>query len=255
MADVMPVAVAGILMDDEPDASGIRWRISGLDGWDSAPIRAEDGDLTGQHGGYGTSRLFGARPVVLTGRAHCPDFATACRVRDIVASSMPAVNSSTQLIVHEPAPKWVSVKTDREPLADWPVDAAPFRVSWRLSLVAHYPFKRALDPHLITIPAGQSASVTNAGTASARVTVKTTGAGTVRLRQNTSGAVMRTRITVPSGTVFDAAERTVTSPAGLDIYDAMASPSEWLEVPRESTVTVTNQGTAPVLLTVYDTYA
>jgi hypothetical protein len=55
--------------------------------------------------------------------------------------------------------------------------------------------------------------------------------------------------------VFDAAERTVTSPAGLDIYDAMASPSEWLEVPRESTAPVTNLGTAPVLLTVYDTYA
>jgi hypothetical protein len=85
--------------------------------------------------------------------------------------------------------------------------------------------------------------------------VKTTGAGTVRLRQNTSGAVMRTRIAVPSGTVFDAVERTVTSPAGLDIYDAMASPSEWLEVPRESTAPVTNLGTAPVLLTVYDTYA
>jgi hypothetical protein len=137
MADTIPVALAGILMDDEPDASSIRWRVSGLDGWDSAPIRADDGDLTGQHGGYGTSRLYGARPLTLSGRAHCPDLAAAFRVRDIVASSMPAVNDSAQLIVHEPVPKWVSVKTDREPLAGWPIDAAPFRVTWRLSLVAH----------------------------------------------------------------------------------------------------------------------
>lgn len=254
MAD-MPVTHAGILMDDEPDASGIRWAVSNLEGWDSAPIRADDGDLTGQHGGYGTSRLYAARPLVLSGRAHCPDFATAFRVRDVVCSSMPAVNDSTKLIVHEPVPKWLAVKIGGAPLAGWPLNAFPFRVAFRLSLVAHYPFKRALDPHVIVIPAGQSRSVTNAGTASARVTATTASAGTVRLRQNTSGAVMRSRVSVAAGTMFDGVERTVTSPAGLDIYDAMASPSEWLEIPRESTVTIANQGTAALSLTVYDTYA
>ncbi|HET8537640.1 MAG TPA: hypothetical protein VFL73_10725 [Solirubrobacteraceae bacterium] len=169
-----------------------------------------------------------------------------------VCGSLPGLLGSGPIVVHEPVPKLVIAEQDDSPWASKPLNGI---VRYELTLVCPRPFKRALTPRTAILPAGASVSLTNAGNFAAPVDVKTTGPGTVKLRQGTSGAVMRTRVSVGSGTKFDAAARTVRSAAGLDIYDVMASPSEWLSVARESSVPVTNQGTATVELTIYDTYA
>jgi len=74
------------------------------------------------------------------------------------------------------------------------------------------------------------------------------------VRQNGTGQILRTRTSVASGTTFDSASRRVTTAGGVDIFP-MGTPSEWLSIPAASTVTLTNQGTAPLSAAWYDTYA
>jgi hypothetical protein len=60
---------------------------------------------------------------------------------------------------------------------------------------------------------------------------------------------------VASGTVFDSGLRQVHSSGGVVLAGVVDNPSEWLSIPRLASTSVTNQGTAPLSVTFYDSYA
>src|SRR5574337_173110 len=172
MADPWPITLAGVLMDDTPDADGVRWARSSVEGWDAAPVRADSDDRTGMHGGYSSAPLWSARDLTVTGRAHCPDMAAAFVAREKVAAVLSCMTPGV-LVFHEAVPKGLQVVCAGRPRAAAPLDSPPYRVTWQVQLRAVDPFKRALTPTVTALAASSSVAISQAGKAAAdlRVTV------------------------------------------------------------------------------------
>lgn len=250
MADQFPVSVAGLLMDNVPDGDGVRWRINDIDGWDSSPVRVDDSDRTGVHGGYGPARLYAARPLTLAGRALCPDMGTAHAVRDRVVGLIgPAVVEDLQ--VFETVPKRVAVRLNGEVRASWP-SGAQLRVKFQIPVVAHDPFKRAVAANAaVVIAAGATEVVANGGNAAADLHVTLTSGGTVVL--TAGGLTLRTGV-LPSGAVIDTGTDTVRSSTGVDLSTLVVSPWQSPAVPVGGGP-VHQAGTANLSVVSFDTYA
>ncbi|WP_330473834.1 hypothetical protein [Terrabacter sp. C0L_2] len=188
------------------------------------------------------------------GSAVAPDLASAWAAFNQL-NRMPGVGASGDLVVYENVPKSLRVRQGDVPRASAP-RAWNFKwaVDYQLTFVALDPFKRGATMHTQALAAGAAVSVTNDGNVAASLNFTTTGGGTVIVRQNGSGQILRTRTSVGSGTTLDGASRRVTTSGGVDIFP-MGTPSEWLSIPALSTVTLTNQGTAPLSAAWYDTYA
>lgn len=252
MTDAVRVDLFGIICNTGvPDGSGVQWNVASVDGWSSPRVRQSIDYPTGRAGAIATFEQYGERVLRVSGDIVAPDQATAWAVYETL-SALPGVGGSGPVAVYEATPKQVTVRQADQPELTDPVGGC---LDFLLSLVAVEPFKRALSPTTASIAAGGSVSVTNNGTAPAFVSVTATSAGTVRVRQNSSGQVLRTRASVASGTVFDAVARTVKTAGGVAVYGVMDSPSEWLSIPRGSTVTLANQGSASVSVSFFDTYA
>ena len=252
MPDPYPITLAGIRMDDTPDVDGVRWRVFSVDGWDSAAVRIDAGDRTGRHGGYGSSPLWAARTLVVSGRAHCPDMATAFRVREIVAAQLSCM-SPESLVVHESVPKSLTVVCGGQPRSSVPIDAPPYRVTWQVTLRADDPFKRVLTPTVTPLAAGSTVTIPSAGTAAADLLVKVTSAGTVTL--SAGGQTLRTG-SLPVGAVIDTARATVETGAGVDLFQSapVIPGSQFPSLPKGGGP-VTQAGTAALLVTHFDTFA
>lgn len=256
MADPWPVTLAGILMNDEPDSNGVRWRSAGIEGWDAAPVRIIDGDRTGRHGGFSGGRLWSPRLLSLPGRAHCPDMATAFQVREQIVASMPGLDSA-ELIVHESTPKSLTVEINGTPHVSTPIEASPYRVTFLIPLIAYDPFKRAVTPATVAVPAGATVPHVATGTAAAEIEVTTTTTGTVVL--SSEGLTLRTS-ELPAGTVltsgpgFTNPERTVVGPGGENLFSATLAPMQWPAIVPGANELV-NGGTASLEVTYYPTYA
>ena len=236
-----------------PDVNGCVWTVNELDGWESPEQESPTTLVTGRSGVVGLGDRHGGRALVARGSVRAPSDAAAWAAYNLVIGSMPGLGGQGPVVVYEPVPKMLpTVRQADKPFAKKPRSRY---FKFELTLVAHDPYKVAFSPTTVSVAAGATVSLTHNGTAPAFVTVTSTGSGTVRVRQNSSGQVLRTRASVASGTVFDPASRTVRSAGGVSLYGVMDSPSEWLSVPRTSSTSFTNQGTAPVDLTIFDTFA
>lgn len=251
MSDDTRVDVCGrICNTGTPDADGIDWRVFGPDlaGWSGAPISLDLDEPTGQDRSVEISRSSPARTVIVPGRIKAPTQALAFAAYQVLSNKMPGRRREGELIVHEPIPKRLRVRQHGVPRLTYPRRA---RVNFELTLLALDPFKTALEPTVAALPAGGTVSLTNDGDEAAYVSIESTSAGTVWVRQDVSGAVMRSRDAVAPGVVFDAVSRTI----GGGLAFPMVSPSQWLVVPAESTVGFTSLGSADADLTIFDTYS
>ncbi|WP_076260879.1 hypothetical protein [Intrasporangium flavum] len=251
------IEFAGVTFNTgEPDADGCLWSMRVPQGWGRPPQQVDVTEPTVAPGGDQSSNRRKPWPLLARWRVRCPDEATAWATYNR-CHEMPGdgLDRAATLLVGEAVPKWVSVI---QTAADITEPRGNLLVFAEVELSALVPFKRGADERSITLAPGETKTLRNAGTRAATLVVTTTGAGTVQLRQNASGQVMRTRTSVATGTVFDCREQSVTTSAGLDIFP-MGSPSEWLSIPG-GTLTIpadtglTNQGTAPVTVSCYDTY-
>jgi hypothetical protein len=242
-------------MDDATaDVNGAHWKVSKLTDWTSPDQQQQLGDVTGRpgatmlHDGHG-AHIFGIEGIAYGPTLEVVDAAAA------MLNRMPGVAASGLVVVHESVPKQITVRQGGVPKASDPDRRnAGWKIDFQLTFAALDPYKRGLDSHTQHLAAGGSASVTNAGNVPAILTLTATGAGTVVVRQDGSGQVLRTRSSVDSGTKFDGANRRVTTSGGVDIFP-MGAPSEWLSVPAESTVSLSNLGTAAVDVSWFDPYA
>lgn len=239
------VALAGLLMDGTPDADGISWFVEDVAGWDSAPVRFEDGDLTARHGGYDSARLYAARQLTVPGWAECRDLAAAFAVRDRVHLLM-----TGSLVVHEPVPKSVVVVSGGSPRSSLPMEGPRPMVTFQIPLVAQDPFKRAVTATDVPIAAGQTVTVESPGTAAAELLVRLTSAGTLDL---TAGGLRLATSALPSGALVDVAGPSITGPDGADLSTAVTRYG-FPALPAGGG-DVTQAGTANVIVTFHDTYA
>ena len=250
MADSWSTTFCGVLMDDTPDADGVRWAVASTEGWDAAPLRSTYDDNTGRHGGFGSARLWSGRLVTLLGRAHCPDMAAAFRVREKITADMPGLGPG-ELIKHESVPKALTVVLNDQPRTSTPIDVYPYRVTFQIPLIAHDPFKRALTARTTAVGAGSSVPLTNDGTAAAHMLVTLTSGGTVVL---TAGGVTLTTDALPAGAVIDTASTSVTADDGMDLMSLVAMPPLMPLLPKGGGP-VTQAGTASLSIETFDTYA
>ena len=252
MSDAMRWNLFGVECNtDERDADGCIWTVSSSTGWLSPTIVSQRDAVSVRPGSTLTREIHGERTLEISGWVFGLTQAGAEAAWNRLPV-MPGVGASGVVTRYEVTPKSLRVRMDQPPLANPPAGGS---FAYQLSLVALDPYKTALTPKTVSVAAGATVTLTNAGTATAYLTATASGSGTVRLRQNASGQVLRSRASVSSGTVFDSGLRQVRSSGGVVLSGMVDNPSEWLSIPRLASTSVTNQGTAPLSVTFYDSYA
>jgi hypothetical protein len=244
---MVDVTLAGLPMDGSTaDAAGVKWTVEEVVGWDSAPVRIDDGDRTGRHGGYGSTRLYAARLLTVSGVADCPSLAVAFAARDRLHTI-----SDGDLVVGEPVPKMVEVVSGGAPRASDPIEGGACWFRFQIPLVAHDPFKLATSARTTPVAAAATVAVDNDGTAAADLLVTLTTGGTVVL---TSGGLTLTTTTLPSGAVIDTGACTIVSSGGADLFAAVVPGSQWPALPAGGG-SVQQAGTAGLSVVSHDSYA
>src|ERR1044072_557285 len=191
---MVDVTLAGLLMDGSTaDASGVTWTVEEVVGWDSAPVRLDEQDRTGRHGGYGPGALYASRLLTLSGVGDCPSLAAAFAARDRLHTL-----ASGDLVVGEPVPKFVEVSSGGAPRASDPIDGGACWFRFQIPLTAHDPFKRSSSARTTVVAASSTLGVGNDGTAAADLVVTVTSPGTVVL---TAGGLTLTTTSLPTGAV------------------------------------------------------
>jgi len=251
------IELAGVTFNTEqPDADGCRWNMPIPKGWASPSVQVDVSEPTIAPGGDQAVNRRHPWPLVARWIVRAPNRSAAYAAWER-CQQMPGdgLGSSTALVVHTPTPKWLQViQTDCD--VDEPIDGR--LVVAEVDLLALYPFKRGVDERSAPVAPGATVTLENAGTKAAPLTITATGPGTVRMRMFGSGQLLQTRTTVGTGTVFNCFEQTVFTAGGVEVFP-MASPSEWLSIPGRpigatSEYAITNQGTAPVTVSWFDTY-
>ena len=253
-----PITFAGVNFNTwpEPDADGCWWSMRVPKGWGNPPQQVDIVEPTIAPGGSQAANRRKPWPMVANLIVRAPSDAAADAAYER-CFEMPGdgLDRSAVLLVGGTTPKWVQVI---QTAADVKEPNGTRLVFATLELAALFPFKRGADERTTTLAPGETKTLTNAGTRAAFLTFTTTGSGTVQVRQNGTGQVLRTKTSVASGTVFDCYDQSVTTAGGLEVFP-MGSPSEWLSIPggtvdAPATTSVTNQGTAPLDVSYYDTY-
>jgi hypothetical protein len=252
MAD-MRVDLFGIQCNtDVPDVNGCVWNVAGIDGWGSPEVASIRQRPSGRFGTVLLDEAYGERVLGISGWVDAPDQEMAWVALEQLAV-MPGVGASGTVTVHQAnGARSVLVRQAEQPRT--PEDIVGRSVDFLLTVVALQPYKTGAAK-TVSVAAGASVTLTNDGTATAYLSATATGSGTVKLRQDVSGQVLRSRASVSSGTVFDSGLRQVRSSGGVVLAGVVDNPSEWLSIPRLASTSVTNQGTAPLSVTFYDSYA
>lgn len=247
------VTLAGVVMDGSTaDVNGVVWTVESVGGWDSAPVRIDDSEPTGRHGGYGPDRLYAARELTVSGVADCPSLAAAFAARDRLH-----LMQSGSLDVLEPVPKTVTVISGGAPRATDPLDGGRTWFNFQIPLTAQNPFKRALSATTVTVGAGATVTHTAAGLAVAEIEVTTTSPGTVDL---TIGGLRLRWGSLPAGAVltsgpgFANPKRTALSASGANLFGLIVQPMQWPAMSPGSN-SIHQAGSAGLSIRYFPTYA
>lgn len=231
-----------------PDVNGCIWSAWFEAGWDSPEVRARALDPTGRHGTELPPSLYGGRPVTIAGSVKAPNMAAAWDAYEQVISSMPGLNETGAVVVHQHStPRQLIVRQAGKNRAAEPRSNY---FKFLLNLIAPMPFKLGTTERSQALTSGSTASLVNDGRHAAYPTVTLTSGGTVDL---VIGTRHFTTAALPAGAVVDMWARTITAADGSSLYGTKTAASEWLALPPGSTL-VGQDGTAALDLTWHDTY-
>ena len=248
MADSIPVDVCGLVLDNEPDADGTRYRALELIGYGSSSLDAEQMTPTGRHGLVLPGGWWRERRVTVRGRAQATSSAAAWAAYERLAALAPLLPDGS-LTVYHPTPKFLTVALGGTPQISEPTGS--HRVKFQIPVVAEYPFKRVLTPTTVAIAAGTSETFTAGGNFAAEIEVELATSGTVVL---TIGGLTLSTGVLPAGSVLRSIDRTIVDDTGADAFSVIVAGSQWPAVVPGSN-TATQAGTANLTLTYYDTFA
>ncbi|MFD9603325.1 phage distal tail protein [Streptomyces sp. NPDC059970] len=125
------------------DELGVVWRIGaedGLQGWDSAEVRAEHTARQGDHGSWADPVYLGERPVTLAGLIEAPDKALLDDALDRLRAAVSLTD--TPLVVYETVPKQATVRRSGKPLLTYITDRT---ARFSVLVTAADPRRYALD--------------------------------------------------------------------------------------------------------------
>jgi len=231
-------------------ADGAEWLVSDeIEGWDAPTQRSSLGEPTALNGVRLVGPLHGGRELIVRGEVFADSREEAWAAYYRATGAMPGLQGEGDLVVYEDVVKWLRVRQAGPPLVTSPVGGF---FTFELHLLAEYPYKRALDPIEVEIDAGTTGTVTNPGNAAAEIIVTSQAVGSMSLEAY--GARLATSVSLPAGSVMDSLTRTIVNDIGENRYPFIQRNSQWLAAPPGDTP-FANTGTAPVIVTIYPTYA
>lgn len=238
------VSYGDLVLDGTPDALGVIWCVTDLEGWwDTPPLEQVLEQPTGLDEGVVSASTLDARPLVLRGTAdhsRCRDRLAVVATRDRLASLTWPLLAQKPLTVSE---EGVVRQTSVLPAGEQRVShAGRGALLFEVPLVAQDPRKYGADVKMATLPG----TVVNAGNVTTYPVITLAAGGTVSLANSTlgSGAVLTISGAAP-GTVIDMRRRTATA-LGVDQYSKVRPNSVWWHlVPGPNVITVSS-GTADI---------
>jgi hypothetical protein len=253
MGEPWQATLSGLAMDGTPDESGCVWGIEEIVGWDSPDMVSQRANRTSGNGSFGPQARRGGREMTVSGWAECPSMQAAFAARD----RLPSLTDG-ELVRVEDVSKRLTVTHSGQIRATDPIDGAATAIfKFQISVVAHYPFKRALAATTVAVGAGATVSHTAAGTFPAEIEVTLTSGGTVDL--TIAGLRLRTG-SLPSGAVltsgpgFTRPKRTIRSSSGGNLFGSIVQPMQWpAMVPGANSIH--QAGTAGLSIRYFPTYA
>ncbi|MFC8429921.1 phage distal tail protein [Streptomyces sp. NPDC057253] len=102
------------------DASGVDWRLMGLEGWDSPDSRSEFTDREADHGAWASPVYLSSRPITLSGTILAPSQALLEAAMEQLRAA--AGLTDTLLTVWETTPKQAIVRRSGKPLVQYLTD-------------------------------------------------------------------------------------------------------------------------------------
>lgn len=147
----MRYELGGIIFDPDagPDANGIEWIISELDGWDSPELRQNLLNPTTIHGQVIGESLYGGRAMTATGWICVPNEASFWTARNTLAAATNLVSTEGTLIVRETPPKKCQVRRAGKLRMRNHDDV--YVVEFEIPLIAPDPRKYALDNTVVSL--------------------------------------------------------------------------------------------------------
>lgn len=121
--DGMLQASLGGLRLGAVDTAGVAWRLKaedGLQGWDSAEVRAEYTQREADHGAWAAPVYYGERPITLAGTIEAPSRTALDDAMERLRAA--AGIGDTLLVVYESIPKQASVRRSGKPLLQYVTD-------------------------------------------------------------------------------------------------------------------------------------
>ncbi|NUO35509.1 MAG: hypothetical protein HOQ27_10675 [Dermatophilaceae bacterium] len=241
---------------DTPSADGCVWTVASSAGWDAPDQRTLFTSPTGRDGQRVSNMYAEGRAVTIEGLIFAPDDASAWAAYDRVTSSMPGLRGYDYITAYEPVPKSLKAIQAGPPRVTKP---AGRQLRYQLSLLAEYPWKRAVTASTVTVGAGATVAHDAAGTFPAEVEVTLTSAGTVDL--TIGGQRLRTT-SLPNGAVltsgfgFIRPARTIRSalPANENLFGAIVQPMQWPAISPGAN-TIRQAGSAALSIRYFPTYA
>lgn len=127
-------ATLGSLRLGAVDSAGVAWFLQGLEGWDSAEVRAEFQEREADHGTWASPVYLGSRPITLSGTVEAPDrSALQAAMEQLYAA---ATLTDTTLAVSEATPKQATVRRSGKPLVQYVTDRT---ATWSVMVTAADP--------------------------------------------------------------------------------------------------------------------
>lgn len=226
-----------------PDANGTYWYITEMDGWDGPSLRQSFQGATTKHGGVLVESLLDTRAVTLKGVAKSTTESIFWSAYNYLLGITNNLVFDRNLVVYEsPTAKRLGVIRAGAPRISF-VGVGAF--DFEIPLIARNPLKYLVTADSMAYSVGQTSPLTNAGTFDTAPVVTTTSAGTVIIRNNTTGQKFSTgNVSLPAGTVIDMGARTIYS-GTTNLYNALTTTSVWWAL-RPGINQVYNYGTASV---------
>lgn len=239
---------------DTTDPDGCSWTVASSDGWDAPDQRTQLDSPTGRDGQRASNMYADGRSVVIKGLILAPTDDAAWKAYDRATSTMPGLRGVGDITAYEPTPKSLTVVQSGPPRVSKPLGRT---LNYWLTLVAEYPWKRALTATTVTVSAASTVSHTAAGTFPAEIEVTLTSAGTVDL--TIAGLRLRTG-SLPSGAVltsgpgFTRPKRTIRSASGGNLFGSIVQPMQWPAISPGAN-SIRQAGTANLSIRYFPTYA
>lgn len=233
-----------IIAGGAPDADGITWCVSSIEGWwETPPLTQNVINPTGMHGSVIASSTLAARPLVLRGSAKADmgtDPAVVIRAFDRLGGiSWPLLSSKSLTVVEQGITRTVAVKTAGAIRKRW---AGPLAFIFEVPLLAEDPRKYAATVTTVDLPA----TVPMLGNFPSEPVLTLTAGGNYTITNTTQGAGASLFLTgVPAGTVVDMRGRSVKA-GTVDYYGAVGPTSVWWTLLPGNNVITKSGGAATI---------